>query len=133
MFQKVNFICFYAGCGEFYPLKKIHHHEMFECPHRSILCPAHGCQFINNVETVIIQSHNCHFQLLYCAICKSLYNVSVFTHNCNVIKVKCTIPSVFKYYHNILPLNHSHKEVLLKLIHLLKLLKIKRKSTIICS
>ena len=27
---------------------------MFDCPHRSILCYAQGCQFINNLETVII-------------------------------------------------------------------------------
>ena len=93
---------------ESYPLEKIHHHEMFECPYQSILCPAQGCQFINNVETVIFRSINCPFHLLYCAICKSLYNVSVLTQNCNVIKSQRTIPSVFKYYHNISRPNHSH-------------------------
>ena len=58
MFKRAKFICSYAGCGVSYPLEKIHHHEMFECPHRSILCPAQCCRFINNVETVII-----HYQL----------------------------------------------------------------------
>ena len=86
MFTKVKFICSYAGCGKSYPLKKIYHHKMFECPHRSILCPAQSCQFINIVETVIIHSINCLFHLLYCAICKSLSNMSVLTHDCNVIK-----------------------------------------------
>ena len=70
--------------------------------------------FINNVETVIIHLINCPFHLLYCAICKSLYNVSVLTHDCNVIKSQCTIPSVFKYYHNISPPNHSQKDVFLR-------------------
>ena len=42
MFPRVKFICSHAGCRESYPLEKIHHHEMFECPHRSILCPAQG-------------------------------------------------------------------------------------------
>ena len=87
---------------------------MFECPHRSILCPAQACQFSNNEETVIIHSINCPFYLLYCAICKSLYNVSVLTHDCNVIKSQCTIPSVFKNHHNILTPNHSHKDVFLR-------------------
>ena len=132
MFSRVKFICSHAGCGKSYPLEKIHHHEMFECSHRSILCPAQFCQFINNVETVIIHSINCPFHLLYCAICKSLYNVSVLTHDCNVIKSQCEIPSIFKCYHDISPPNHSHKDVFLELIHTLKLLKIEQKSTMIC-
>ena len=81
MFTRAKFIFSYAGCGVSYPLEKIHHHEMFECPHRSIICFAQGCRFINNVETVIIHSINCHFHLLYCALCKLLYNVSVRTHD----------------------------------------------------
>ena len=66
-------------------IRTIHHHEMFECPNRRILCPAKGCNFINNVETVIIYSISCPYNLLYCAICKLVYNVSVFTHDCNII------------------------------------------------
>ena len=108
MFKSVKFICSYAGCGRSYPLETIQHHEMFECPHRSILCPAQGCLFINNVETVIIHSINCPVHLLYCALCKSLYNVSVLTHDCNVIKFQRSIPSYFKYYHENPPPNHSH-------------------------
>ena len=85
MFKRVKFICSYAGCGRFYPLETIHHHEIFECPHRSILCPAQGCKFINNVKSVIIYSINCPFHSLYCAFYKLLYNVSVLTYDCNVI------------------------------------------------
>ena len=106
--QRVKFICFYAACVKSYPLENIHHHEMFECPHRSILCTAQACQFINNVDPVIIHYINCPFQLLYCAICKSLYNVSVLTHDCNIIKFKRSIPSLLKYYHDNSLLNHSH-------------------------
>ena len=100
MFKRVKFICYYAGCGKSYPFKNIHHHEMFECLHWSILCPAQSCQFINNVKTVIIHTRNCPFHLLYYAICKSLYNVSVLTHDCNVIKSQRLIPSLVKYYHD---------------------------------
>ena len=114
MFLRVKFICFYAECKESYLLEKIHHQEMFEYPHRSILSPAQGCQFINNVETVIIHSINCPFHLLYCAICKSLCNVSVCTHDCKVIKSQCKIISVFKYDHNISPPNHSNKDDVLR-------------------
>ena len=133
MFQRVKFICTYPGCGESYPWKQIHHHKMFECPYRSILCPAQGCELINNVETVIIHLNNCYVHLLYCAICKSLYNVSVLTHDCNIIKSNCTMFSVFKYYHNISPPNHSHKDVFIRTNSYIKLLKIERKSTMICS
>ena len=133
MFKRVQFICSYAGCGKSYPLEKIYHHEMFECSHRSILCPAQGFQFINNVEIVIIHSINCPVYLLYCAICKSLHNVSVLTHDCNVIKSQSTIPSGFKYYYNNSPPNHSHKDVCLELIYTLKILKIEGKSIMICS
>ena len=94
--------------------KKIHYHEMFECPHRSILCFAQGCRFINNVETVIIHSINCFLHLLYCALCKSLYNVSVLIHDCNVIKSQLSTPSYFKYYHENLPPNHLHKDIFLR-------------------
>ena len=87
---------------------------MFECLHRSILCPPQGCKFINNVETVIIHSINCPFQLLYCGICKSLNYVSVLTHDCNVLKFQRSILSFFKYYHENLPFNHSHKDVFLR-------------------
>ena len=111
MFKRAKFICSYAGCGVSQPLEKIYHHEMFEFPHRSILCPAQGCRFINNVETVIIHSINCPVLLLYCAVCKSLYNVSVLTHDCNLIKSQRSIPSFFKYYHENPPPNHSHKYV----------------------
>ena len=114
MFKMVKFICSYEGCRKSYPLEKIHHHEMFDCPHRSILCSAQVCKFINIMETVIIHLINCPFHLLYCAICKSLYNVSVLTHDCNVIKSHRTIPSVFKYYYNNSPPNHSHKDVFLR-------------------
>ena len=82
-------------------------------PYQSILCPAQGCQFINNVETVIIHSINCPFSLLYCALCKSLYNVSVLTHDCNVIKSQRSIPSYFKYYNENPAPNHSHLDVFL--------------------
>ena len=99
MFKSVKFICSYAGCGRSYPLETIQHHEMFECPNRCILCPTQGCRFINNVETVLIHSINCPFHLLYCAFCKLLYNVSVLTHDCNVLKSQPSIPSYFKYYH----------------------------------
>ena len=114
MLKRAKFICSYAGCGVSYQLEEIHHHEMFECFHRSILCPAQGCRFINNVETVIIHSFNCPFHLLYYALCKSLYNVSVLTHDCNVIKSQRSIPSYFKYYHENPPPNHSHKHVYLR-------------------
>ena len=112
LFKKAKFICTYAGCGKSYPFEKIHHHEMFECPNRRILCPAQGCNFINNGEIVITHSINCHFHLLYCAICKSLYNVSVLTHDCNIIKSQRSIP-LFKYYHENQPANHSHKDIFL--------------------
>ena len=111
MFKKAKFICSYAKCGMSLPLEKIQHHEMFECPHRSILCPAQSCRFINNMETVIIHSINCPFHLLYCAICKLLYNVSVLIQYCNVIKSQPSISSYFKYYHENSPTNHSHKDV----------------------
>ena len=113
MFKRVKFICSNTGCGNSYTLEKVYHHEMFECPHCSILCPAQGCQFSNNVETVIIHYINCPFHLFYCAICQSLYNVSVLTHDCNVIKSQRLIPCLFKYYHNNSPPNHSHKDVFL--------------------
>ena len=133
MFKRVKFICSYTKCGKSYSLEKIHHHEMFECSHRSILCPALGCQFINNVETVIIHSINCPFHLLYCAICKSLYNVSVLIHDCNVIKSQRSIPSwiniITTFRHPIMRL----KMFFLELIHTLKLLKIEEKLTMICS
>ena len=54
------------------------------------------------------------FHLLYCALCKSLYNVSVLTHNCNIIKSQRLIPSYFKYYHENSQPNHSHKDVFLR-------------------
>ena len=87
-----------------------HHHQMFDCLYLSILCPSQGCKFINNVETVILHSFNCPFHLLYCAICKSLCNVSVLTYDCNVIKSQRSIPSFVKYYHENPPANHFHKD-----------------------
>ena len=116
MCLRVKFICSNAKCGESYPLKKLHHHELIECLHRYILCCAQGCQYINNVETVIIHSINCPFHQLHCAICKSLYNVLVLTNDFNVIKFQCAIHSVFEYYHNILRLNNLHKDVFLRTI-----------------
>ena len=115
MFKSVKFICSNAWCGRSYPLEKINHHEMFECSHRSILCPAQGCRFINNVETILIHSINCSFHLVYCAFCKSLYNVSVLNHDCNVIKSQRSIPSYFKYYNENSPPNHSHKDICLRI------------------
>ena len=86
LFKRAKFIYSYSGCKVSYPIKIIHHHEMFECLYRSILCPAYGCRFINNVETLGIHSINCPVYLLYFAFCKSLYNVPVLTHDCNVKK-----------------------------------------------
>ena len=114
MFKKSKFICIYAKFGKSYPLETIHHPEMFECIHRRILCPAQGCNFINNVDTVIIHLINCPFHLLCCAICKSLYNVSDLTHDCNIIKSQSSISSVFKYYHDNQPAYHSHKNIFLR-------------------
>ena len=132
-FPRVKFICSHAGCGESYPLKFFYHLEMFECPHRSILCPEPGCQFINNVETVIIHSINCPIHLLYCAICKSFYNMSVLTHDCNVINLSVQ----FLRFVNIITTFHHPitriKMFFLELIYTLKLLMMERKSTMICS
>ena len=41
--------------------------------------------------------------------------MSVFTHDCNVIKSQRSIPLLFKYYHDNSPPNHSHKDVFLKI------------------
>ena len=84
---------------------------MFKFSHQNILCPAQSLQFINNVETVILQLINSIFYLLCCATCISLYNVSILIHDCNLIK--STSPSIFKYYHNNLPPNHLNKDVFL--------------------
>ena len=40
--------------------------------------------------------------------------MSVLTHDCNVIKSQRLIPSYFKYYHENLPPNHSHKDIFLR-------------------
>ena len=61
---------------------------------------------------LIIHSINCPLHLLYCALCKSLYNVSVLTHDCNIIKSQHSIPLYFKYHENSLPY-YSHKDVYL--------------------
>ena len=50
---------------------------------------------------------------LYCAICKSLYNISVLTYDCNIIKSQRSIPSFFKYYRENPPVNHSHTDIFL--------------------
>ena len=73
MFKSVKFICSFAGCGRLYLLETILYHEMFESPYRSILCPAQGCRFINNVNTVLIYSINCVF------ICYNAHFVNHFT------------------------------------------------------
>ena len=86
---------------------------MFECPHKSILCFAQSCKFINNLETVFFHFIKCLFYLLYCALCKSLCNVSVSTHDCNLIKSQRSI-LVFKYYHENLLSNHFQKDVVLR-------------------
>ena len=112
--KRLKFICYYADC-KVLPFENIHHHEVFECPHRSILCQAQGCKFINNVKTLIIYSINCPFYLLYCAICKSLFKLSVITHDCNMIISQRTIPSVFKYYYNNSPPNHTHKNGVIRI------------------
>ena len=63
---------------------------------------------------LIIHSINCPFHLLYCAFCKSLYNLSVLSHDCIVIKSQHSIPSYFKYNHENSPPNNSHKIVFIR-------------------
>ena len=99
MFIKAKFICSYAGCGKSYPWEKIHCHKMFEFLYQSILCPAQGCKFINNVETEIYHFINCPFHFLYCGFCKSLCNMSVSTQNLNVI---ISQRSIFYFFSNII-------------------------------
>ena len=108
-----KFICSIPGCGQSFPLEQINHHEMYECLHRNIQCPAPYCKFINKLETVINHSIECPFHLIYCAKCKTLSNVSVLKHDCKVIQAQRTIPSDIKYYHEDPPLNHLHGDVLL--------------------
>ena len=131
MFNKAKIICSYAGCGKSYLLEKIHHHEMFECLNRSILCPAQGCKFINNMETVILHSINCPFYLLYCAFCISLCNVSVLTNDCNVIKFQRS-----SFYSNIImricQLITFIKMFSSVIIHTLRPLTTEEKLTMIC-
>ena len=106
---------------------------MFECLHRSILCLAKGCKYIKNLETVIHHLINCPVHLLYCALCKSLWNVSVQTYDCNVIKSQRSIFSFLKYYHKNPKANHLHKMFFSIIIHTLRLLKIEVKLTMIYS
>ena len=113
MFNKAKFICSLSGCGQSFPLEQINHHEMYECFHQNIKCPAPYCKFINKLETVINHSIKCPFHLIYCSECKTLSNVSVLKHDCKVIQAQRTIPSDIKYYHENPPLNHSHGDVLL--------------------
>ena len=133
IFKKAKFICTYAGCGKSYPLETIHHHEMFECPHRRILCSAQSCNFINYVETVIIHSINWPFYLLYCAICKSFYNVSVLTHDCNIIKSQRSIHLFLNIITKICKEIIRIKIFFFEIIHTLSLLKIDVKLTLLCS
>ena len=46
MFKRAKFISSQAKCGVSYLLEKIHHHEMFECPHQSIL----SCTRLSNYQ-----------------------------------------------------------------------------------
>ena len=114
IFKHTKFICSYEGCGMSYSLEIIQHYEMFECLYRSILCFAQCCKFINNVDTIIQHYINCPFHLLYCALFNLLCNVSVLTHDCNVIKSQRSIYSFFKYYYENPPANHFHKNVFLR-------------------
>ena len=123
MFKQAKFICSYAEYGKSYILEKIHHWEMFECLYRSILCPAQGCKFINNVETVIFQFINCQFHLLYFALCKSLRNVSVLTNDCNVIKFQLSIPCLLNIITRIRQPITSIKMCFSVIIHTLRLLR----------
>ena len=84
MFKTTRFIFFYAECEKSHLLNKIYHYEIFEYLHRNILRSA-TCNVINNVHTVIFYFINCRFYLIYFTLCESLCNVSVSTHNCNVI------------------------------------------------
>ena len=111
MFKMAKFICSYSGCKKLYLFEKIHHHNIFECIHRRILYPAQSCKFINKMETVILHSINYPFHLLNCAFCKSLCNVSVLSHDCNVIKSQRSIPFFFKYYHEKPSANHFYRNV----------------------
>ena len=76
MFKQAKFICLYTECGKSFPLKNSNYNKNFKCPYQSILFPTLFLIF-NNVKTLIIYSITCTFYFMYCAICKSLYNVSV--------------------------------------------------------
>ena len=114
VFKNAKFICYYEGCKLLDPLENIHHHEMFECRHQSILCSAQSYRFINNEKTVIIHLIDCFFYFLYCAVCRLLYNMSCLTHDCNLVTSQRSIPSYFKYYHKNSPPNHTDKDVFLR-------------------
>ena len=132
MFKQTKFICSYKWCGKSYSLEIIHHHDMFECLYRSILSPAQGCKFINNVETVIFHSINCFVHLLYSALYKSLCNVSALIHDCNVIKSQRLIPCLSNIITRISQPLTSIKLFSSVIIHTLRLLKIEKKFTMIC-
>ena len=132
LFKKTKLICTYTTCKKSYPFETLHHHEMFECPHRRILCPAQSCSIINNVETVNIYSINCPFYLLYCAICILLYNISVLTHDCNIIKSQRSIPIFSNIITKIRQPIICNKIIFFKIIHTMRLLKIDVKVTLLC-
>ena len=133
IFKKAKFICSDAGCGKSYSLEIIDHHEMFECLHRSIRCPAQNCKFINNMKTVILHFINCPFHLLYCAFCKSLCNVSVLTNDCNVIKSQRSICFCSNIIIRICQPITFIKMFSPVIIHTLRPLEIEEKLTMICS
>ena len=113
MFKNAKFTCSYANCGKSYPLDKINHHKMYECLNRNIMCPARYFKYINNIETVINHSIKCPFHLIYCDVCKTLFNVAVLKHDCKVIQAQGSIPSDIKYFYEKPPPNHSHGYVVL--------------------
>ena len=77
--------CGNAGCSAYLPYSNLTKHELYQCEHRQINCPANKCPVIGKPETIKLHSVNCPLHRIQCTNCDLIFPIIFCKHSCQLV------------------------------------------------
>ena len=81
-YNGLRVLCSNSECNQYTSYTQLTQHEIFQCSHRDISCPAESCPYVGAPESITSHTIICPLHQIYCHSCDSNWPVTVYGHNC---------------------------------------------------
>ena len=77
--------CDNDGCNKYQMYSTLTKHELLQCEHRQVSCPAYKCPVIGKPETIKLHSVNCPLHRIQCTNCNIIFPIISYKHSCLMV------------------------------------------------